>query len=90
MEKNRPQYIEKQLSCVNDYLRMHKVQDHNRDNLFWWWVCYLTDNGWYRGWNLHIDQEVTIAGERKIARVLAGPVSKMDEQTKANYYVQIW
>jgi hypothetical protein len=84
--KKRPKYIERQLKEVNDFLRANKVQDDYKNPLFWWWTQYLSANGWYRGWNVHVDRFV----DGKTIRALAGPYNEMDEYTRQNYYNQIW
>ena len=88
--KKRPAYIEKQLKEVNDFFRSNKVKDDYNNPLFWWWCNYLSENGWYRGWNMHVDKEIETSEGVKIVRALTGPYNKMDEYTKKNYYNQIW
>ena len=86
--KKRPQYIEKQLSEINDLFRTRKLKwdEKYNDSLFSWFTQYLLHNGWYRGFNMHYDKEVAMSnGETKIIRVLAGP-----EYEKYDYYIQIW
>lgn len=86
--KKRPQYIKKQLSEINDILRSIRLKfdDKYNNDLFSWFTNYLLHNGWYRGFNVHYDKEVTMSnGETKIIRALAGP----DYETK-DYYIQIW
>jgi len=86
--KKRPQYIEKQLNEINDYLRNIRLKFDKKydDNLFCWITQYLLSHGWYRGFNMHYDQEVTYSdGTTKVIRALAGP----DYETK-DYYIQIW
>ena len=85
-DRKRPQYIEKQLKQVNDFLRDNKVQDDYKNPLFYWWTNYLSENGWYRGWNVHVDKVL----DGKVVRVLAGPYNSMDEATRRDHYVQIW
>lgn len=88
MQKKRPQYIEKQLYQINDILRASRMKYDDRfDNpLFSWFTDYLLQHGWYRGFNMHYDKEVTYSnGTTKIIRALAGP----DYETK-DYYIQIW
>ena len=86
--KKRPQYIEKQLSEINDYFRNIRLKFDKKydDSLFCWFTQYLSSNGWYRGFNVHYDQEVTYSdGTTKVIRALAGP----DYENK-DYYIQIW
>ena len=86
--KKRPQYIEKQLKEINDYLRNIRLKFDKKydDSLFCWFTQYLLFNGWYRGFNMHYDQEVTYSdGTTKIIRALAGP-----EYENKDYYIQIW
>ena len=86
--KKRPKYIEKQLQDINDMFRNQKLKwdDHYENPLFNWFTRYLLHNGWYRGFNMHYDQEVTYSnGTSKIIRALAGP-----EYEKYDYYIQIW
>lgn len=87
-DKKRPQYIEKQLKEVNDTLRnirLHWDDKYNND-LFQWYTNYLLQHGWYRGFNMHYDKEVTYSdGTTKVIRALAGP-----DYDKKDYYIQIW
>lgn len=86
--KNRPQYIEKQLSEINDYFRNIRLKFDKKydDSLFCWFTQYLSSHGWYRGFNMHYDKEVTYSdGTTKVIRALAGP----DYENK-DYYIQIW
>ena len=86
--KKRPQYIEKQLKQINDVLRSKKMKYEDRfsDSLFGWFTDYLLQHGWYKGFNMHYDQEVIYSdGTTKVIRALAGP----DYETK-DYYIQIW
>ena len=82
--KQRPQYIEKQLSEINDILRAQrlKYEDKYNNALFVWFTNHLLHHGWYRGFNVHYDL-TTDNGE--VIRALAGP----DYETK-DYYIQIW
>ena len=93
-DKKRPQYIEKMLVEVNDDLRRRKVKDTGHfpyaDPLFSFMTNYLSNNGWYRGWNIHVDREITISTGTKTIRALAGPYCDRDEMTKVMDYVQIW
>lgn len=91
----RPKYIEKILAEVNDELRRRKVKDTGgfpyADSLFSFWTGYLLHNKWYKGWNIHVDRQVTYSdGSVHTVRALAGPYADRDEQTKADDYVQIW
>lgn len=86
--KKRPQYIEKQLSEINDIFRNEKLKwdAHYENDLFSWFTNYLLHNGWYRGFNVHYDKEVTYSdGTTKVIRALAGP-----DYEKKDYYIQIW
>lgn len=86
--KKRPQYIEKQLKEINDVLRANRVKydDRYADNLFQWFTNYLLKHGWYRGFNMHYDKEVTYSdGTTKMIRAICGP-----EYEKYDYYIQIW
>lgn len=94
-DKKRPKYIENILKEVNDDLRRRKVQDCSpypyADSLFSFWTDYLLTKKWYKGWNIHVDRQVTFAdGRVETIRALAGPVSMRDEKTNAECYVQIW
>ena len=84
--KKRPQYIEKQLSEINDILRSIRLKfdDKYNNDLFCWFTTYLLHHGWYRGFNMHYDV-MPRPGTDKIIRALAGP----DYETK-DYYIQIW
>jgi len=86
--KKRPQYIEKQLSEINDVLRAKrlKYEDKYNDSLFSWFTQYLLSHGWYRGFNMHYDKEVKYSdGTTRVLRALAGP-----DYEKKDYYIQIW
>ena len=86
--KKRPKYIEKQLSEINDILRAKRLswEDHYTDHLFQWFTTHLLHHGWYRGFNMHYDNEVTYSdGSKKIIRALAGP-----DYESRDYYIQIW
>lgn len=87
-QKNRPKYIENQLQEINDILRNERVKYEDRYNnpLFIWFTQHLLSHGWYRGFNMHYDQEVTYSdGNPKVIRALAGP-----EYESKDYYIQIW
>lgn len=87
-DRKRPQYIEKQLQKINDYFRTIRLhfEDKYSNDLFAWYTSYLLTNGWYRGFNMYYDKEITCSdGTVKIIRVLAGP----DYESK-DYYIQIW
>ena len=86
--RKRPQYIEKQLNEINDILRniRMKYNDRYSNDLFSWFTTYLLRNGWYRGFNMHYDKEITSSdGSTKVIRALAGP-----DYEKKDYYIQIW
>jgi len=86
--KKRPQYIEKQLKEINDLFRNNRLKYNDRytNDLFNWFTQYLLDHNWYRGFNMHYDQEVTCSdGTTKVIRSLAGP-----DYEKKDYYIQIW
>lgn len=86
--KKRPKYILKQLQEINDILRATRMKYDDRfsNPLFSWFTDYLLHNGWYRGFNMHYDQEVTYSdGTTKVIRALGGP-----EYEKYDYYIQIW
>lgn len=86
--KKRPQYIEKQLSEINDLFRTRKLKwdEKYEDSLFCWFTAYLSKHGWYRGFNMHYDKEITYSDDTtKVIRALAGP-----EYEKYDYYIQIW
>ena len=94
-DKKRPKYIENILKEINDDLRRRRVQDSGHfpygDELFSFWTNYLSSKGWYRGWNIHVDRQVTLSdGSVRAVRALAGPMYMRDEKTKAECYVQIW
>jgi hypothetical protein len=87
-DRKRPQYIEKQLEEINDVLRSIRLKfdDKYNNDLFNWYTSYLSKNGWYRGFNMHYDQEIRYAdGTVKVIRALAGP-----DYEKKDYYIQIW
>ena len=83
-DKKRPQYIEKQLSDINDYFRNIRLKFDKKydDSLFCWFTQYLLSNGWYRGFNMHYD---FTTNDGRVIRALAGP----DYENK-DYYIQIW
>lgn len=86
--RKRPQYIKKQLNEINDILRetRMKYEDRFTNPLFTWFTNYLLHNGWYRGFNMHYDKEITFSdGSTKVIRALAGP-----DYGKKDYYIQIW
>ena len=86
--RKRPQYIEKQLNEINDILRetRMKYEDRFTNPLFTWFTDYLLHNGWYRGFNMHQDKEITFSdGSTKVNRSLAGA-----DYEKKDYYIQIW
>lgn len=86
--RKRPQYIEKQLNEINDILRSDRVKydDRYTNSLFRWFTEYLIHNGWYRGFNMHYDKEVTFSdGTTEVIRALTGP-----EYDSYDYYIQIW
>ena len=86
--KKRPQYIEKMVNDINDHFRAIRLKDGDQysNDLWNWFTCYLLGNGWYRGYNMHVDKYVTLAdGTVKNVRALAG-VNFAEE----DYYLQIW
>ena len=86
--KKRPKYIVKQLQEINDILRATRMKygDHFSNPLFRWFTDHLLHNGWYRGFNMYYDKEVTNSdGTTKVIRSLVGP-----DYEKEDYYVQIW
>ena len=86
--KKRPQYIENQLKEINDLFRTTRLKwnDHYENPLFQWFTRHLSEHGWYRGFNMHYDQEVTYSdGTTKVIRALAGP-----DYENRDYYIQIW
>lgn len=52
MSRKRPQLLEKQLKSANDFLARNKVKNQDHP-LFVYWVHWLLDNKYYRGFNFH-------------------------------------
>ena len=88
--KKRPQYVEKMLEEINNYLRQNKIQNHFNNDLFGFIVHYLSEHGWYRGWNTHIDKYLDINGEKKLVKALTGPVNNLSPEEQSEWYIQIW
>ena len=85
--RKRPQYIVKQLHEINDILRATrmKYEDRFTNPLFGWFTDYLLHNGWYHGFNMYYDKEVTYSdGSTNVIRALAGP-----EYENYDHYIQI-
>lgn len=83
--KNRPKYIEKQLTEVNDILRAKKITYENKydDNLFVFFTQHLLSHGWYRGFNMYVD--MVDENGNFLGRGLAGP-----DYMNKDHYIQIW
>ena len=84
----RQKYIIKKLCEINDILRATrmKYEDRFTNPLFGWFTDYLLHNGWYRGFNMYYDKEVTCSdGSTDVIRALAGP-----EYKNYDHYIQIW
>ena len=90
--KKRPQYLEKFIAQANDYFREFKIQDYYKDSLFNFLTCRVltSANGYYRGFNFHMDKYVTVNGEQQLVRALTGPPEKLPQELKDQWYIQIW
>lgn len=68
MANSRPKYIKDFVESANESLRLYKVKDDHKSDLFWFIHKYLTEKKTYRGYNFFKDKYV----DGKRYSVLAG------------------